>query len=103
MNHNFKPGDLAMIVDSRARDANVGRVVSLVESMGFPAVYFWKGIEYRNTTGSQVWVIEVQGDPLETRGGGHAVRGPICEYKLMPLRGDFAPDQQKAKEAEPCA
>ncbi len=25
------------------------------------------------------------------------------ECHLMPLRGDFAPEQQKAKEAEPCA
>ncbi|MGX4728047.1 hypothetical protein [Pseudomonas corrugata] len=103
MNHQFKPGGLAMIIDSRARYANVGRVVSLVESMGFPTVYFWKGVEYRNTTGSQIWLIEVQGEPLETRWSGHAMRGPICEYKLMPLRGDFEPEQQKAKEVEPCA
>lgn len=26
-----------------------------------------------------------------------------AETSLMPLRGDFAPEQQKAKEAEPCA
>ncbi|MFJ2526225.1 hypothetical protein ACIOWB_24175 [Pseudomonas capeferrum] len=26
-----------------------------------------------------------------------------AQTSLMPLRGDFAPEQQKAKEAEPCA
>ena len=103
MSHQFKVGDLALIVDRRAGGANVGRTVLLVESLGSPSVYFWDGVEYRNTTGSQVWVIEVQGEPLETRRNTHVMRGPICEYKLMPLRGDFAPEQQKAKEAEPCA
>lgn len=94
----FKPGDFAMIVDRRAGEANVGRVVLLIESLGFPSVYSWRDIEYRNVTGSQVWVIEVQGDPLETRHNTTAMRGPICEYKLMPLRGDFAPEQQKSRE-----
>lgn len=99
MSHNFKPGDLALIADRRAGEANVGRVVLLIESLGSPAVYFWMGVEYRNTKGSQVWVIEVQGDPLETRHNTTATRGPICEYKLMPLRGDFTHEQQKAREA----
>ncbi|WP_156747522.1 hypothetical protein [Pseudomonas sp. JY-Q] len=27
----------------------------------------------------------------------------ILPERLSPLRGDFAPEQQKAKEAEPCA
>ncbi|OSN39543.1 hypothetical protein [Pseudomonas syringae] len=103
MSHQFKPGDLALIVDRRARETNVGRVVRLVESMGFPDTYQWEGITYINPRASQVWVIEVEGSPLETRFGGLVTRGPICEYKLMPLRGDFAPEQQKAKEVEPCA
>ncbi|VVO93187.1 hypothetical protein PS732_02466 [Pseudomonas fluorescens] len=103
MTNNFKPGDLAMIVDSRARHANVGRVVSLIESLGSPSVYFWEGVEYRNTTLSQVWVIEVHGEPLEARRKVHVMRGPICEYKLMPLAGDPFIEQQKAKEAELCA
>ena len=98
MSHNFKPGDLALIVDRRAREANVGRTVSLVKSLGSPAVYFWEGVEYRNTTGSQIWVIEVEGEPLEARRKAHVMRGPICEYKLMPLRGDSTPEQQKSRE-----
>lgn len=102
MSHNFKTGDLAMIADRRAREANVGRTVSLVESLGSPAVYFWEGVEYRNTTGSRIWVIEVGGEPLEALHRAHVMRGPICEYKLMPLRGDFSHERQKAKEDEPC-
>ncbi|MDY7559914.1 hypothetical protein QN366_05070 [Pseudomonas sp. CCC3.2] len=98
MSETFKAGDLALIVDRKARDSNVGRVVRLIESLGCPDLYDWDGVTYRNFKGGQVWVIEADGQPLETRYAGYVDRGPICEWKLMPLRGDFAPEQQRAHE-----
>lgn len=98
MSHQFKPGDLAVIITKNTREANLGRAVRLIESMGFPDEYQWDGKLYVNTTGGQVWLIEVEGEPLETRFSTSVNRGPICEYKLMPLRGDFAPEQAKSRE-----
>lgn len=98
MSHQFKPGDLALIVSKNTKETNIGRVVRLIESMGSPKEYEWEGLLYVNTKGCQVWLIEVEGAALQTRFSTAAKRGPICEYKLMPLRGDFAPEQQKSLE-----
>nr|WP_165441159.1 hypothetical protein [Pseudomonas syringae] len=40
------------------------------------------------------------GDPVWVVSDDKAI---VWEKWLIPLRGDFAPEQQKAKEAEPCA
>lgn len=34
---------------------------------------------------------------------GESKTSAYAETSLIPLRGDFAPEQQKAKETEPCA
>ncbi|MNJ76555.1 hypothetical protein D3C77_738630 [compost metagenome] len=45
---------------------------------------------YEKEGGEVVWVVSED-------------KAIVWEKWLMPLRGDFAPEQQKAKEAEPCA
>ncbi|MGO0684105.1 hypothetical protein [Pseudomonas fulva] len=102
MRHQFKPGDLALVI----RHENAGRTVTLVQQYLGPTIY-------RNEHGYQVippgvvaW--EIEADSLittRTSSGREVLVGKLAigEKCLMPLRGDFAPEQQKAKEAEPCA
>ena len=94
----FKAGDFALIVKGSASSINVGRTVRLIECLGAPAIYDWDGRQYKNTRRVAIWVIEVDGKPLVDRFGGYQTKGPICEDKLMPLRGDFQPEQQKSRE-----
>lgn len=96
----FNPGDLALVVSGSTSSVNVGRTVLLLESMGSPVFYEWDGERYHNVNGDHIWIIEAQGEALVTRFGDCAKRGPIGQRKLMPLRGDFQPEQQKAKEME---
>ncbi|MBP5121005.1 hypothetical protein [Pseudomonas protegens] len=92
MNHNFKPGDLALTLRS---------------GFGFPAmtavtldVFLRKGETAEQPDGSfftpkfDGWAVYRE----DERGAGF-----FRPEHLMPLRGDFTPEQQKAKEAEPCA
>ncbi|WP_137279247.1 hypothetical protein [Pseudomonas rhizoryzae] len=100
MSAHFFPGALALIANQSCQ-ANLGRMVRLIESLGSPAEYTWEGLAFSNPVGGTIWVIEVCGDePLQTFYDGGAAYGPICEYKLIPLGGDFAPERQKAKEQD---
>lgn len=70
----FKPGDLALIVGSSGRRPEViGRTIQLVE------------------------MVECRGGP-----GWMWMDGSLQEFTiekhLMPLRGDFTPEQQKSRE-----
>ncbi|MQU61122.1 hypothetical protein GHO26_25625 [Pseudomonas helleri] len=92
MTNNFKPGDLAL---------------TLISGFGFAAmstvileIFLRKGQTAQEPDGRLFtptfdgWVVYRDGEP----GGGF-----FRPEHLMPLRGDFIPEQQKAKEAEPCA
>lgn len=90
MSHNFKPGDLAMIVKSFPECAeNFGRCVEVVE-VDHPVM--------------DKFPIRVAADNLkgvcQFSGAVESVNfcwcAPSC---LIPLRGDFTLEQQKAKEA----
>ena len=92
MSHNFKPGDLAL---------------TLVDRCGVPAM-------------TQVELVElVEPGTLLTMVNGGKARFSYPSWRcstalipdadlmfrlkeLMPLRGDFTHEQQKAKEGEPC-
>lgn len=93
MSHQFKPGDLALVIFSRSPE-RIGRSVEVVEVMRDDhAQYEVGGITYRGNA---------DGAPLAVVDFGNDLR--LWEQRhLMPLRGDFAPEQQKAKETEPCA
>ncbi len=92
MTNNFKPGDPAL---------------TLISSFGFAAMttvkldmFLSNGQTAQEPDGRLFtpkfdgWVVYRDGEP----GGGF-----FRPEHLMPLRGDFTPEQQKAKEAEPCA
>ncbi|MFJ4113756.1 hypothetical protein [Pseudomonas sp. NPDC089758] len=107
MSHQFKPGDLALIAGSRTGvSPNIGRAVELVTKL-IPGQSFETpgGHEARNASEYQAWAVHAEGATAVGEGGRVDVGGIflIQERFLMPLRGDFVPDQQKAKEAEPCA
>lgn len=98
MSKHFFPGAVALIAN-RSCQANLGRMVRLIESLGCPSEYTWEGLEFINPQRWQVWVIEVCGDePLHTFYGGRASYGPIFEFRLIPLDGDFAPERQQSRQ-----
>lgn len=91
MSHQFKPGDLALTLCARQAYPAMC-VVELVAFASPPKRYklidgsIW-------TPPAPGWVVDRAESDL------HDFYEP---HQLMPLRGDFAPEQQKAKEAESC-
>lgn len=86
MSHQFKPGDLALtLID--CEHIGSGSVVELIRFVedGFDFVGF--------EADGDGWVVTCR----------FASKVFYATEYLMPLRGDLVPDQQKAKEAEPCA
>ncbi|WP_116865663.1 hypothetical protein [Pseudomonas syringae] len=108
MAHQFKPGDLALIIGYNTFSENVGQTCELVE-------FFGAGRDHLTPEGalseapSDCWLVEGKGilGAYQCRITGRITRTPRVAFveprHLMPLRGDFAPEPQKAKEAEPCA
>lgn len=106
MSHQFKPGDLALII--RATHAeNIGKVVELIrfdcsEKIALPEDTPRSFAPNPNQIAC--WVVRGSFIAHSTlRGEITSAVGASPQSWLMPLRGDFAPEQQKAKEAEPCA
>ena len=100
MSHNFKPGDLALIVGACRLPENIGKTCQLVEFLAPEQVSSWRDPSDNrpiiNASGTHVWL--VVGEYLvssirDTSGACLAL--PI---HLMPLRGDFTPEQQKSRE-----
>ncbi|MNO66377.1 hypothetical protein D3C76_571640 [compost metagenome] len=105
MNHQFKPGDLALIVGAHRFTENIGKTCELVEFLVPGQVSAWRdpadGRPVSNASGRECWLVVGEGlvsSIQDTSGACLAMPA-----HLMPLRGDFEPEQQKAKEAEPCA
>ncbi|MFJ1336778.1 hypothetical protein ACIKP7_01400 [Pseudomonas caricapapayae] len=99
MSHQFKPGDLAIITCG----VNAGCCVTLISHHNSGRVILKNGLFTDAKPGE--W--RVEGQNLVARIGMRSKPervpdGLIEEKYLMPIQGDFAPEQQKAKEAEPC-
>ncbi len=101
--HEFKPGDLALIV-ADVLPQQIGKCVELVK-MVKPGHWYKPPVDcivpmgmIHNATDSDVWV--VIGDVSCTTYGGQLIHGftQKCPTRLMPLRGDFVPERQKAQE-----
>jgi hypothetical protein len=108
MEQTFKSGELALIVGS-AVEENIGVTVRLVEFFPVGAEPVILGRRYTPRE-HKSWLVEsVDGAQsllvrIEPYGLIDCRRAGVCRQSwLMPLRGDFNPEQQKAKEAEPCA
>jgi len=99
MNHNFKPGDLAMIVGAFSVQQNIGKTVVLEEFLADEQISTWRdpsdGQRIQNTSGSAGWI--VLGEDVKSYCGsnGWVLADPS---HLMPLRGDFALELQKSQE-----
>lgn len=86
MNHQFKPGDPALTLISLGHFP-AGTVVSLVELIE-------KGDIVRDEKSGKPFVANGRGWICER--DGHTLA--IGEKNLMPLRGDFIPEQPKRQE-----
>ncbi|WAH56565.1 hypothetical protein LZ023_26665 [Pseudomonas silvicola] len=102
----FKAGDLALLIG--VGDQNNFKTVELVEFMGTPEVIHMKGFDLANTQGLRTWWVRCEdcvtpAAKIRRRMGSIVLKEfPVAEKRLIQLRGDFTPEQQKAKEAEPC-
>ncbi|MGN8346342.1 hypothetical protein ACLEJQ_22335 [Pseudomonas sp. SMV71] len=101
MKHNFKPGDLAIIVGCRINPEDIGKLVELSERVLLNG-YFTTPSGWRVFSASPGTCWVVLSENIASYGGDHGW-ALVDEKHLMPLRGDFTPEQQKSKEAEPCA
>lgn len=100
MSHQFKPGDLALIVRA-IHSENLGKVVELIRCTSEPYISLADGGVTRNDGSLVCWEIKCESLTV-TRGGIPTGRGTqfgaIPEKSLMPLRGVFAPEQTKTRE-----
>lgn len=107
MSQNFKPGDLALIVGSRrGASPNIGKSVELIQLV-MPGGKFTTpdGFERRSGIDHPAWLVAGEGVVAITISDHRLCCGGACliqERYLMPLRGDFSHERQKAKEDEPC-
>jgi hypothetical protein len=96
MSHQFKPGDLAIIIGCHSDPSDIGKVVELQQMVSdgqeFDAAG-WTGLVFSDV--SPGWVCLSENVTDTTGLAGFCVVDP---RHLMPLRGDFAPEQSKTRE-----
>lgn len=101
MSHQFKPGDLALIVGSNTGGSpNIGIAVELAQKLSTNDVFSLPDRRTIINRGPACWLVKAQGLSASALGGGWVDLGGIAlveERHLIPLRGDFAPEQQKSK------
>lgn len=95
----FKPGDIALITAGPC----AGNCVELMAFHDNGNVRLGSGC-LSSEIKCPSWVVRGEGLQAKfTDGKVRPVRdGIVPERNLMPLRGDFQPEQQKAREEEPC-
>jgi len=102
MSHNFKPGDLAILKSSEA-DHLIGSVVELIAYVGSELHMVYGDVEAFNPKQHRIWWVKLpSGQTFDSFARGPVSDGFCGEFRLMPLGGDFQPEQQKVKEDEPC-
>lgn len=103
MTNNFKPGDLALIVKAHHAE-NIGKVVELIRYDEGELIDHapYADIQTENPGGMPCWL--VIGEITVTRIFGEGL-GPrttttaaFLQSHLMPLEGDFSPEQTKSRE-----
>lgn len=100
MSHQFKPGDLALIVNSKIVE-NIGRVVELVRSTDAGIIKTPCGGYVANP--DRLACLIVAGEALKAKrvlDGAASLNsfGAVAEKNLMPLRGDFQHERQQSRE-----
>lgn len=101
MSKNFKPGDLALIVGCFSSPVNIGKCVELVIAVQPGEMTKFNNETWFNDASEVSWI--VHGEFLKTRklNGSYTDSqfALTCGSYLMPLHGDFQPEQQMNKEA----
>lgn len=87
MSHNFKPGDLALTLTTKYRFPAMSQVELIV---------FLREDQQAQEPDSHIWTAPYDGW-VAGRGQGEGY-GFYRPSQLLPLRGDFAPEQQKSRE-----
>ena len=104
MGNQMQQGDLAVIVGAFNVVGNIGQTCELIEFITPGSISFWRdpadGMRIRNATHQAGWLVVGEGLKSWCGSSGWCLVHP---RHLMPLRGDFQPEQQKSREAEPCA
>lgn len=98
MSHQFKPGDLALIVKA-FREQNIGKTVELVRFSSDRWIpYGVEGHMADNWRLARCWVIngEIETDQEFEGENITLLQAVAMEQHLMPLRDDFAPTGQKS-------
>ncbi|MBF8793451.1 hypothetical protein IRZ70_11615 [Pseudomonas monteilii] len=90
MSHQFKPGDLALTLVAIPGKIEAGACVEVYR-------VYAPGDRFEMPRGPVEAAQEIVAVAWSGRKFGYA------PSQLMPLRGDFEPEQLKSKEAEPCA
>nr|WP_194732736.1 hypothetical protein [Pseudomonas typographi] len=93
---------MALIIKGHRRPENIGKACELIAFMvpGELVQFEFDGLRtITHIGGSPAWLVAGEGLVASNGSVGFALVLPL---NLMPLRGDFTPEQQKAREAEPC-
>lgn len=99
----FNPGDICILISAKC-EQNVGKVVTVVEDLGVIEEIEWEGVNYKAPKPMHVVIIECDSmlrTSISAQISGakpNLHRGPVPSWRLMPLRGDFAPERQKSQE-----
>lgn len=103
MSHNFKPGDLALIVSSsKGTSPNIGMAVELVIKLRTNDYFNLPNGKQAMNKGPECWMVEAPGLFVTMLPAARIDLGGVAlveERHLMPLRGDFSHEPQKAREA----
>lgn len=103
MAHEFKAGDLVLVVGANSLTQNIGKQGELREYVVEGDIFLApNGKMYRHCD-VPVWTI--RGDGLAANIDDETVYEDFGIHEprhLMLIRGDFQQEQQKTKESEPC-
>jgi hypothetical protein len=89
MSHQFKVGDLALVIKSRDPE-DIGKVVTIEQ------LYTDDGINY-HFFGDEVFLPDERSESAVTSCDRDGIEAYAVEC-LMPLRGDFQPEREREEE-----
>lgn len=99
MAHEFKPGDLALIVCAFVQVQNIGKVCELVQLVQHDEIYVAPDGETYQHADSPCWVTAAPGLAMNLEGSTlFAGWGLSIPAHLMPLKGDEQPAQVRQAE-----
>lgn len=101
MNNQFKPGDLALIKICVAAPEMVGKCVALETEIPPGGWHRADGLNWSNDNNETCWLVSGDGLQRAHRSGRIQSGVAISMFRqscLMPLRGEFEPEQAKSVE-----